>query len=200
MIDIHQVGVRLLPASLVGLDVLEFAITTFNRRSHPNYPAEFDVFIDTTGDGKADFVVFNAELGGFAASGSNVVFVGDFSTGVATAFFFTDADLNARNVIFTVPLAALGVTPAATLAFDVVAGDNYFTGLVTDVVTGMKFTPANPRYSIGPVPFGEVASGDSVDIPLTKAKVAKSLSSELGALLLYRHDTPREDQSIVRGR
>ena len=51
------------------MDVIEFAISTYGRRAHPDYPAGFEVDIDTNGDGVPDFVVYNAELGGFGATG-----------------------------------------------------------------------------------------------------------------------------------
>ena len=88
----------------IGADYLEFAISTFGRRAHPNYPAEFDLYIDNNNDGAPDYVVFNAENGGFSVTGQNLVFVANLTTGPATAVFFTDADLNSGNVIFTVPM------------------------------------------------------------------------------------------------
>jgi hypothetical protein len=202
VIDIHQVGVRHLPAEIYGDDYLEFAISSFSRRTHPNFPAEFDIGIDTNDDGDYDFVVFNTDLGGFTTgtlTGQNVVVVADLTTGLATPVFFTDADLNSRNVIMTLTLSDLGVEPGTTLAFDVYAFDNYFTGFLTDVLGGMRYTPGSPRYSVGDFPFGEVPAGGALDIPLTKAKVARDLSSEIGALLMYRRNTPSENQSIVRG-
>ncbi|MGH8241128.1 MAG: S8 family serine peptidase, partial [Steroidobacteraceae bacterium] len=36
VVDMQSVGVRYLPAALVGIDVLEFAISSFGRRVHPN--------------------------------------------------------------------------------------------------------------------------------------------------------------------
>ena len=87
-IDMRAVGVR-----LVTPGVLQFAVNTYGRRAHPNYPADFDFIIDTNRDGEPDFVVFNAELGGFAVTGQNVVFVGNLATEEATPVAFTDADL-----------------------------------------------------------------------------------------------------------
>ena len=48
--------------------------------SHPNYPAEFDVYIDSNNDGTPDYVVFNLENGGFGTSGQNVVEVFNLHT------------------------------------------------------------------------------------------------------------------------
>jgi hypothetical protein len=75
VIDLKSVGARIV--SLGGGQFgMQFAINTFGVRSHPNYPAEFDIFIDTNRDGVDDYVVFNTENGGFAATGQNVVAAG----------------------------------------------------------------------------------------------------------------------------
>ena len=163
IIDLQSVGVRHLPAAVFGADYLEFGLTTFGRRVHPNYPAEFDVYIDSNNDGTPDFVAFNSELGGFSASGQNVVSVANLTTGAVTAVFFTDADLDSGNVIFTVPMNAsagagnVGVQPGTTIGISVFAFDNYITGALTDSVENMRFTPGNARFGVTGDPFGTVA-------------------------------------------
>jgi len=69
VVDMRAVGVRYLPGSSPANDVLQFAINTFGRRAHPNYPAEFDIYLDTNNDGTDDFVVFNAENEALASAG-----------------------------------------------------------------------------------------------------------------------------------
>ena len=158
IIDMRAVGVRHLPAAVFGADYLEFAINTNGRRAHPNYPAEFDVYLDTTGDGVPDFVVYNAENGGFGVTGQNLTYLANLTTGVATAYFYTDADLNSGNVIMTVPMAAMGLAVGKTIGIDVFAFDNYFSGNLTDEITGMRFTPGIPRFGVVGLPFGSVPS------------------------------------------
>ena len=194
----RSVGVRHLPAALTGLpfDVLEFAINTNGRRAHPNYPAEFDIYLDTNGDGVADFVVFNAENGGFGATGQNVTFLANLTTGAATAFFFTDADLNSGNVIMTVPMPAMGLAAGTTIGIDVFAFDNYFTGNLTDEITGMRFTPGIPRFGVVGLPFGGVASNGSADLGVTTATLPDTLSSELGLLMMYRRNAGQEADRV----
>lgn len=202
-VDLRAVGVRYLPASVFGADYLEFAINTHGRRPHPNYPAEFDVLIDTTGDGVPDFVVFNAENGGFSASGQNVVYLGDLATGTATGVFYTDADLNSGNVIFTVPMNSsagpvnLGVAPGTTINFSVQALDNYFTGAMTDEITGMRFTPGQARFGVVGDPFGTVPSWSATQLGLTTATLPDTQSSERGLLMMFRRNAGSEAE-IVR--
>ena len=50
---------------------VQFAIDTYGARAHPNYPAEFDIYIDKNGDGVFDSVIFNRENGTFGSQGSS---------------------------------------------------------------------------------------------------------------------------------
>ncbi len=201
-IDLEEVGVRHLPASVYGADYLEFAIGTYGKRVHPNYPAEFDIYIDSNNDGVEDYVVFNAENGGFSVTGQNVVYVGNLTTGLASAVFYTDADLNSGNVIFTVPMNSttglpnVGVQPGTAFSFSVYAFDNYFTGFLTDAIEGMRFTPGNPRYSVGDEPWGTVPSRGRATVPVTTATVPDAGSTESGLLFFYRRNTPVESEFV----
>lgn len=202
VVDLQHIGVRHLPAATWGADYLEFAINTFGKRVHPNYPAEFDIYIDSNNDGTDDYVVFNAENGGFAATGQNLVYVASLAGGPATAVFYTDADLNSGSVIFTVPMNStaggvnVGVQPGTTFGFSVYAFDNYFTGFLTDSVEGMRFTPGSPRYSVGDEPYGTVAPRKTASVPLTTASVPDENSTESGVLLMYRRNALIESEVV----
>lgn len=207
VIDLRSVGVRHLAADLTGLpfDLVEFAISTTGRRAHPNYPAEFDVVVDTTGDGVPEYVVYNAELGGFAVSGQNIAWVQKLkpdgsNDGPADAYFYTDADLNSGNVIFTVPLnvgsGGIDLPAGATLSFGVYVFDNYFSGLNTDAIEDMRFTPGAPRFSLAADPFGEVGAFRAASLPVSSAMVDAAKSSELGLLMMYRRNADREAEAI----
>ena len=193
IIDMRAVGVR-----LAAPGFLQFAVNTFGRRSHPNYPAEFDVEIDVNRDGAPDFVVFNVENGGFGATGQNVVAVLNLATGVARAFFFTDANLNSANAILTLPTSALGITDATTFDFTVTAYDNYFTGAATDGFGKMTYTPSTPKFVATGVPAGGVPAKSSVNIGTAAVAGGDVASpSQLGLLLMHRLDSGRE-ADIVR--
>jgi hypothetical protein len=138
VVDLRAFGVRYLPAAVFGDDYLEFAISTHGRRSHPNYPAGFEVYIDIDGDGVDDFAVFNGEAGSFASTGQNLVNVVNLATGAGGAFFYSDADLNSGSIIMTVPMAAMGLSPGTTIGLSVYAYDNYFTGDYTDAITDKR--------------------------------------------------------------
>jgi hypothetical protein len=188
VIDLRAVGVRMIE------DVAQFGIATSSRRAHPNYPAEFDIYIDTDRDGVDDYVVFNYELGlAFAATGQNAVYVQKLGTTTATAYFFADADLNSGNMIMTVPLEAIGLTPDTKFNFSIYAGDNYFTGLYTDAIEGMTYTLSKPR--------AVIVGGDEFSVPAGESTTmivqygpgkADDAPSQSGLLLLFRDAASRE--------
>ncbi|SRR6266536_85420 len=198
IVDLKSVGARLVSIG-AGQFGIQFAVNTFGVRSHPNYPAEFDIYIDTNRDGTFDSVIFNAENGGFAASGQNVVFAGPLPSGPFTAFFFTDADLDSGNAILTAPLSALGLTPSTKFDVSVFGCDNYFTGICTDAVTGMTYTAGTPRYVGSGVPSSGVPAGGSSTLTISAVPGGDVASpSQSGLLLMYRDArTQRQADAIA---
>jgi hypothetical protein len=200
IVDLKSAGVRYLSDAVCGVagGCVQVAISTFGRRSHPNYPAGFEVGVDSNGDGVEDFVVFNTELTGFAATGQNVIAVRPATSSTGTIYFFADADLNSGNMIFTVPLSALGGAVGSTLGLNVRAFDNYFTGNLTDEIIGMRFTPGASRFSAPAdgFSFGVVPGQSSVRVPYATATVPRSATTETSLLMMYRTNAASESQEL----
>jgi hypothetical protein len=196
VVDLKNFGAR-----MVGLGVgqygIQFAINTYGARAHPNYPAEFDVYLDTNMDGLNEFVIYNFENGGFGASGQNVVVVYDLTTDVGTVYYYSDADLNSSNIIMTAPLSVLGLTPDTQFNVSVYAYDNYFTGNLTDSITGMTYTAGAPRYyadNIAPV----VPMGGSTTLNISALPGGDTASpSQLGLLLMYRDASQNHEADAI---
>ncbi|PYS49126.1 MAG: hypothetical protein DMG13_24105 [Acidobacteria bacterium] len=55
VIDMKSVGARLVNSG--SGPAIQFAINTFGVRAHPNYPAEFDIYVDANRDGEPDYIV-----------------------------------------------------------------------------------------------------------------------------------------------
>jgi subtilisin family serine protease len=191
VIDLKAIGAR--QVSIGGGQFgLQFAVHTFGERAHPNYPAEFDVYIDTNNDGTPDFVAYNLENGGFAVSGQNVVTVLNLATGASGVFFFTAADLNSANAVLTVPMSFLGITPASKINFSVYAFDNYFTGNLTDAVENMTYTPGTPRFTAADV---TVPAGGSTPLPVQSVAGGDAASPSQSGLLLFYSDGRRQNEA-----
>jgi subtilisin family serine protease len=194
VIDLGKVGVRQAVSGTTPL--VQFAISTFGKRAHPNYPAEFDIYIDANRDGTPDFVIFNLENGGFGASGQNVVEVVNLKTGAAGIFFFADADLNSSNMIMTAPMSAVGLTPGSQFNFSIYAFDNYFTGNLTDAIENMTFSFAQPRFAASGVPASVPAGGSATFAVTTVTGGDTASPSQKGLLLLYRDAARSEAQGL----
>jgi hypothetical protein len=184
VIDLKSVGVR-----QAGSNV-QFAINTFGQRSHPAYPAEFDIYIDVNNDGNPDFVVFNLENGGFGASGQTVVEVFNLAKKTGVLVSFANVDLDSGNMIMTVPLSRLGLTADQKFNFTVFAFDNYFTGALTDAIGPMTYTLGTPRFATDGgtglasfiVPQGASGAVGVNDV----AGGAAASPSQSGILFMYR--------------
>jgi len=182
IIDLQSVGVRE-PAP----GYVEFGIDTYGARAHPNYPAEFDVYIDSNNDGTPDYVVFNLENGGAGTSGQNVVEVFNVATSVGHVYFYTDADLDSGNAILAAPMSAVGLTDTSKFTYSVYAFDNYFTGSQTDAITNMTYTLGTPRFQLsGPSSFTVPAGGKTMFTASAVAGGAVASPSQLGFQFLYR--------------
>ncbi len=192
VVDLRAFGVRYLPAAVFGDDYLEFAISTRGRRAHPNYPAEFDVYIDIDGDGVDDFVVYNGEAGTFASTGQNLVNVVNLATGAGGAYFYSDVDLNSGSIIMTVPMAAMGLSAGTTIGLSVYAVDNYFTGDLTDAITGKRFTPGSERYTAADLPFDSTPAKGRSTAALQTTSVPNAKSTEIGMLVMHRRNDGSE--------
>src|SRR6266571_2417328 len=196
IIDLKAVGIRLVTAG--GQPALQIGISTFGIRSHPNYPAEFDILIDADRNGTADHVAFNRENGAFASTGQNVVAAGALPSGPFAVRFFTDADLDSGNVILTALLSDLGLTPSTQFRFSVLAVDNYFTGAVTDAIVGMTYTLNTPRYVGSGIPTTGVPAGGSSTLTINSvAGGAAASPSQNGLLLWYRDALPDHEKDSV---
>jgi hypothetical protein len=193
--DLKYVGARLVSAG--SLNAMQFAINTWGERSHPNYPAEFDVLVDTNRDGTPDYVLFNLENGGFAVTGQSVVGVVNLATNAGVVRFFTDADLDSSNVIMTALLSDLGLSPGTQFDFQVLAFDNYYTGLLTDATGPMTFTPALPHFAASVVP-ASVAIGGTSTVTIAETPGGSAASpSQTGVLLMYRDATSKFEVGAV---
>ena len=186
IIDLKSVGTQYCPSCAgPGADLVLFAINTWGARSHPNYPAEFDVYIDTNDDGVDDFVLYNRENGAFASSGQNVVALLNLNTGATVIRFFSVSDLSSSNMIMLALLSDLGITAATKISYQVFAFDNYFTGALTDVSDRATVTLGAPRF-FADEEFFSIPAGGAKALTVNRNAAGDAASpSQSGLLLMY---------------
>jgi len=179
VIDLANVGVR-----DDGTNI-QFAVTQQARRPTPEVPALIQVEVDADGDGNYEHLAYNDDYTSFRPTdGRSMVFAGP--RGATTRYGPVDADVDSANMIYTVPLAALGLTPGQTFSFRVYAFDRYFTGHLEDSVVDMKYTVGSPRYRF--------TAGNTFQVPARTTSALSGVTSDVnarpstaaGLLLLYR--------------
>jgi subtilisin family serine protease len=199
VIDLKNVGVQTLtvgPGFCADDEsfVLALAVSTWERQTHANAPAAFEFDIDTSGDGVADFAIFNQDVSGGALSdGRNVVFAVDLNDpeAVPQAFFATLHATNAATTVLLVCAEQIGMTIDdlfAPISGVLLAVDIYFTGNVTDVVEGLEFAPLGERYLAvvgGGVVIGSIPSGATEALEVIDFGPDGTNPSETGVMLLY---------------
>lgn len=201
VVDLRAAGVRHIPNGAgAGLDVLQFGLNTWGERSHPNYPAEFDIFIDGNNDGTDDYHVFNGEAGGLGATGQNVTALRNVATNAQIVRFFTTADLSSSNAILNVvrndgsAIGGPGIPAGTPIRLTFCASDNYYTGVLTDCIGPVTYTLNNPRFTPSTSAF-VLNPLNSQNVTVTHAPGGSA--SQLGLLLFYGDARSGQEAEIV---
>lgn len=161
--DIRAIGVRTfrVPAGFCSADpsyVMVFAVNTWERQTHANFPGIYWFNLDTDRDGTSDFAVFNFDLGLLQPliDGRNATWALDYSTGNFSSFFFTEHAMNTANTALTICGEQIGGVPLfQEIGATVFALDVYFGGM-GDVVEDLTFAPLGERFvaSVADIPAG----------------------------------------------
>ncbi len=217
VINLQAVGLRLVCIANCSTASpsfgVQFAINTYGQRSHPDVPAEFDMYIDLNNDGSFDLDVFNGDIGFVTTgtfSGQNGVFIADLTAGTATGpYFYTVADLDSANVILTAPLNALtcsagSVQISSPFTYAALAFDNFYTGNLTDFIPGMQYELDMPQFytvpsfSVTPNTVGQlpIIPNSGANTYLTGPYNGNS-PSQLGILFMYTNGKAGQEASAL---
>ncbi|MGQ0609441.1 MAG: S8 family serine peptidase [Chloroflexota bacterium] len=204
-IDLRYAGVQTFPVPpdiCTSEFLLLLAVNTWERQTHANAPAAFEWDIDTDGDGAEDYAVFNLDLAGLS-DGRNAVIVVDIAAETESVFFLTDHATNSGNTVLPVCGEQLGLTNedlGTPLSADLLAIDAYFTGRVTDQISGLAFAPLGERYLpviADGIAAGDVPAGGSATLEVIDFGTAGTNPGELGVLLLSDGSRLADDEETV---
>ncbi|BAC91028.1 S8 family serine peptidase [Gloeobacter violaceus] len=197
--DIKEVGLRFLPATGDTAETIEFAVSLYRPFTNPrNAPVQIDV--DVTGDGIADYFVFNydLELLTGATTGQNVTYILEAATGLLIADFYTQLNYNAGQLVLPVLAASIGATAETRLQLRAVTGSTalgFFgqTDLAPD--SGLyAFTPAKRVTAAAATSVAVPALGTaSVDFTVERTNAGASPSD--AGLLFVLPDNPLASQT-----
>jgi minor extracellular serine protease Vpr len=174
--DVRAVGVKGVDDPTLGRLVV-FAVSTQRRWSNAAV-SEYDVLLDTNGDGVDDHAVVGADFGNVTAGsfdGRMGAFVFDLATGAASIFFFATAPTDSSTLLLPVPASALGLS-AANPRFTYGAAAFSTEGLGDDPVEGRAaFNAFTPALSASPDAV-TVARNDhtTVDLSLNAAEAQQT--------------------------
>lgn len=182
-----------------GDQLLAFAINTHKRWSNAA-ANEYDVSIDTTGDGVADYIVFSADSGtvrtGFA-DGVSEVFVSDIASGALfAAGFNATAPTDSSTIILPVYASDLGLTSAAgTFSYTVEAYSVTEGG--SDEMTGANSTynPWSPALQNGQ--FVEVPRNGTTSVDVAVNGAAFAAQNPLGVMTVVLDNASGSNEAIL---
>jgi len=190
--DVRAVGVRNTRIEGLG-NLLEFALATHAPRIHP-VQMEADIYIDVNQDRKADYILFNADLGLLTTgrrSGVNVTALFDQANGTLSLEFYADTDLLTTNLVLPVLAEDMGLGDG-NLTFDywIAVFDALEETLVDVVPEGAFETPArftfdgaNPLYMVDRASV-DVVNTQAIDF-FADSFGALARPSAAGLMLLY---------------
>jgi minor extracellular serine protease Vpr len=191
--DVRSAGVQVLPGEAAGADpsdrLLVFAVNTYGRWSNAAGD-EFDLPIDTNGDGNLDFLVAGVDLGVVTAgdfNGQMASFVFDPDGNIVDAFI-ADAPMNGSTVLLPVLASDLGLTSAKGsfsygLTGFVIREDHVAQDDVDGTATFNAYAPAQ---STGD--FLELAPGAAGELTLTVDDKLFNKDSSKGWLVVSLDD------------
>ena len=188
--DLRAAGVQSFPSSGFAF----FAISTAKRWSNPA-ENEFDVLIDTNGDGQFDYDLVAADHGLLTtgvADGEDVVVAIKLATGTGTIRFLAGADFNGSTMELPVLLSDIGVTPSSPPISYTVESFSETDG-TSDSFTGTATYDLNhPVFSNNSEDV--VAPNTTVSDPTTVDLTQWAATPQLGLLVFDQNDTTNNNK------
>jgi minor extracellular serine protease Vpr len=185
--SVRAVGVQSLPGDALGGDPsdvgLIFAINGWHQSSNAA-AAEYDIAIDTNGDGAPEFIVMGVDLGAVttgAFNGIEASFTFD-ATGNLYRIFYADAPMNGSIVELPAFASDMGITGAApTFSYSITSFD-LINGNVDAVPATAAYNAFTPSVSNGQ--FVPLAAGASATLPVSVNVAGQKTTPALGWMVV----------------
>jgi subtilisin family serine protease len=183
--DIRDVGIQ---SFADGSDMFNvIAINTWGRFTNPSVN-EFDVGIDTNGDGNADYVVVGVDLGAVLTgtfNGQYASFVFDAKNNLVDAFNAA-APMNGSVVELPFLSSDIGTDSSSGPFAYTVTGFSIVPGALVDPTGTASYDPFHPAVDSGQ--FESLDPGQSATIPLTRNPIQLGHQKPLGWLAITLDD------------
>jgi hypothetical protein len=200
--SIRAVGVQSQPGSALGGDStdrsLTFAINGWHQWSNAA-AAEYDIAIDTNGDGNPEYFVIGADLGYYTTGsydGVEASFVYDVG---AKAFskdiFEADAPMNGSVIELPVFASEMGITAAAPKFTYSITGLDLITGNVDAVPGTATYDAFAPSVSNGQ--YVSLARNSSATLPISVNVSLQKATPALGWMVVSLDNPNGDDQAAL---
>ncbi len=190
--DIQDAGVQVFPGQAAGApasDRLMVLAVNSARGASTMAANEFDVLIDTTGDGAPDYAVIGVDGGlllAGAADGSVISAVLDLKTGSVVAAYNAVAPHNGSTVLLPVLASDLGLSEAKGSFTMSVNSFSLISSAYSDSTRSARFDAYHPAVSTGG--YSAVRVGRSASIPVTVDTAALDTQDVRGWLVVSLDD------------
>ena len=194
--DLHAAGVQAFPTSATDA-LMVFALSTHDRWSNAAVN-EFDIAVDTSGDGAADYVVIGFDLGALTTgtfNGQMAVFRLTVATGAITPLFMADAPTDSSTVLLPIRASHLGLTPEGG---DFTYGVQSFSleGAGFDEMPGTAaFNPFNP--ALEEFPFATLVPGASETFEVSFDARAYARQKPRGVMVVSVDDASGAEVQLI---
>ena len=189
--DVRDVGIQTFSGAAVGAPSSDrfnvFAINTYGKWTNPSVN-EFDVSIDTNGDGNTDYVVVGADLGAVTTgtfNGELVSFIFD-AAGNEVDAWGTTAAMNGSVVELPFLSSDIGQTASSGAFTYTVTGFSIVPGTLVDTTGNAKWDPYHLAESTGN--FVPVPAGGTGSFSVARSAANSALTPQLGWLSISTDD------------
>jgi hypothetical protein len=207
--DIRDVGVQVQPGANFGAPDSDrgmvFLINTYGQSTNQAMN-EYDIYIDTNGDGQPDYVIFGFDIGALTAgdfNGQYASWILDVATGQIVDVWLADVPMNGSTIELPALASDIGLSSSSTFrywadSFPVGSTSPFSPGGPVDTTGSASFNPFNPAVSTGDGSLpGVSAGGGTLSLPLTVNRGLQQSTHALGWLLASVDDAngaPQADE------
>ncbi|HET7811797.1 MAG TPA: S8 family serine peptidase [Steroidobacteraceae bacterium] len=165
-VDLRAAGVQAFDFDASN-KLLVFAVNDWKPWSTP-ISNEFDISIDSNGDGNTDFIVFNVDLGWLQTgdfTGQNVAAVYNVNTGTIAIDFLTQSTTDSSTMLIPVLSSRLGLSAANPRFTYQVTLFDFFGDLSDNLPDKASFNAWTPAITNGQ--FVTLAPNATVEVPVS---------------------------------
>jgi minor extracellular serine protease Vpr len=185
--SVRAVGVQTQPGASCGVAdtdrCIVFAVNGWHQSSNAA-AAEYDIAIDTNGDGTPDFLVVSADLGAITTGSFNGIdasFTFDTAGNLIDAFY-ADAPMNGSTVELLALASDIGINATTPTISYSITGIDLITGNVDAVPGTAAYNVFTPSVSNGD--FLSLAPGASATLPISVVPALQKTTPALGWMVV----------------